>query len=85
MEKVILPEEGSLPKTVPAWATTGKTKNREHNVITSLFMQPEEMEQVNLRMQEKYKSMQTKILPRIGSMIHRFFIKKIKIGSCLKS
>jgi 2-oxoglutarate ferredoxin oxidoreductase subunit alpha len=61
MEKVILPEEGSLPKTVPSWATTGKTKNREHNVITSLFMQPEEMEQVNLRMQEKYKSMQKEV------------------------
>ena len=37
MEKVVLPEEGSLPKSTPAWATTGKTKSREHNIITSLF------------------------------------------------
>ena len=36
MEKVILPEEGSLPKTKVPWATTGKTKDREHNIITSL-------------------------------------------------
>ena len=61
MEKVILPEEGSLPKTTPAWATTGKKKEREHNVITSLFIQPEEMEQVNLRLQEKYKAIQSEV------------------------
>src|SRR5574338_735002 len=61
MEKVILPEEGSLPKTSAPWATTGKTKNREHNIITSLFIQPEEMEQVNLRLQEKYKAMQSEV------------------------
>jgi 2-oxoglutarate ferredoxin oxidoreductase subunit alpha len=61
MEKIILPEEGSLPKTTPAWATTGKKKDREHNVITSLFIQPEEMEQVNLRLQEKYKAIQSEV------------------------
>ena len=61
MEKVILPEEGSLKKIPTPWATTGKTKNREHNFITSLFIQPEEMEQVNLRLQEKYKAMQSEV------------------------
>ena len=61
MEKVILPEEGSLPKTTPAWATTGKKKDRQHNVITSLFIQPEEMEQVNLRLQEKYAAIQSEV------------------------
>jgi len=33
----------------------------QHNVITSLFIQPEEMEQVNLRLQEKYKAMQSEV------------------------
>lgn len=61
MEKVILPEAGSLKKTPVPWATTGKTKDREHNVVTSLFMQSEEMEQVNLQMQEKYKTMQKEV------------------------
>ncbi|MBP9582531.1 MAG: 3-methyl-2-oxobutanoate dehydrogenase subunit VorB, partial [Ignavibacterium sp.] len=61
MEKVILPEGGSLPKIPTPWATTGKTKDREHNVITSLFIQPEEMEKVNLRLQEKYKAIQSEV------------------------
>ncbi|HMN23733.1 MAG TPA: 3-methyl-2-oxobutanoate dehydrogenase subunit VorB, partial [Ignavibacteriaceae bacterium] len=61
MEKVILPEGGSLPKIPTPWATTGKTKDREHNVITSLFIQPEEMEQVNLRLQEKYEAIQSEV------------------------
>ncbi len=61
MEKVILPIDGSLPKTSAPWATTGKTKDREHNIITSLFIQPEEMEQVNLHLQEKYKAIQSEV------------------------
>lgn len=61
MEKVILPEEGSLPKTPTPWATTGKTKDRDHNIITSLFIQPEEMEKVNLQLQDKYKAMQCEV------------------------
>ena len=61
MEKVFLPEKGSLPKIPKPWATTGKTKDRDHNVITSLFIQPEEMEQVNLQLQKKYESMQSEV------------------------
>lgn len=55
MEKVELPAEGSLPHETPAWATVGKPKERERNIITSLFIEPEVMEQVNLKLQEKYK------------------------------
>ncbi len=58
MEKVILPEEGSLPKSTPAWATTGKTSGRQQNIITSLFIKPEQMEAVNLELQAKYKKIQ---------------------------
>lgn len=61
MEKVILPEEGSLAKTPAPWATTGKPKDRNHNIITSLFIQPEEMEQVNLQLQKKYEAMQSEV------------------------
>ncbi len=61
MEKVVLPEEGSLPKPEKPWATTGKTKDRERNIITSLFIQPEVMEQVNLELQAKYEKIQSEV------------------------
>lgn len=42
---------------IPAkpWATVGKPKTRERNIITSLHIETEKMEQINLRLQEKYK------------------------------
>jgi len=54
MEKVELRPEGSLPYTTPEWATTGKPDRRERNIITTLFIEPEVMEQVNIRLQKKY-------------------------------
>jgi 2-oxoglutarate/2-oxoacid ferredoxin oxidoreductase subunit alpha len=59
MEKVELRDQeprGNRP--VPAWATVGKDAGRERNVITSLFIQPEEMERVNLRLQAKYREIE---------------------------
>lgn len=61
MEKVVLPNDNSLPKISKPWATTGKTKDRNHNVITSLFIEPEEMEKVNLALQKKYEAIQTEV------------------------
>jgi len=61
MEKVALPEEGSLPKTEKPWATTGKTKGRNANIITSLFIQPEKMEQINIDLQAKYAELQKEV------------------------
>lgn len=54
MEKVVLRKEGSFPQPPKPWATTGKTAERERSIITSLFIQPEKMEEVNLQLQEKY-------------------------------
>jgi 2-oxoglutarate ferredoxin oxidoreductase subunit alpha len=56
MEKVEFPDYD--PKDhIPAkpWATTGKTKDRERNIITSLHIQPEKMEEINLGLQKKYR------------------------------
>ena len=39
------------------WATTGKPPSRGRNVITSLHIEPEKMEQINHRLQEKYRLM----------------------------
>jgi 2-oxoglutarate/2-oxoacid ferredoxin oxidoreductase subunit alpha len=58
MEKLELPAAGSLPLSDAPWATTGKKPDRERNIITSLFMQPEKMEQVNAHLQEKYRQME---------------------------
>jgi 2-oxoglutarate ferredoxin oxidoreductase subunit alpha len=38
-----------------SWATVGKPKTRNRNYITSLFIQPERMEQHNLKLEEKFK------------------------------
>ncbi len=54
MEKVVLPETKPYRPNKP-WATTGKSRNRERNIITSLYIQSEVMEKVNRQLQEKYK------------------------------
>ncbi len=56
MEKVVFKEYDYTQHT-PAkpWATTGKTPNRERNVVTSLFIQPEKMEGINIGLQAKYQ------------------------------
>ena len=63
MEKVVLPaqrprrtEEEILAQC--PWAATGRSKNRKPNIITSLEMQPEIMEQRNLQLQEKYRTIE---------------------------
>lgn len=58
MEKVVLPPQGSLPYPEKPWATTGKGTRADHNVITSLFIEPERMEQINLTLQEKYRRLE---------------------------
>ena len=61
MEKVVLPEEGSLKKSVPEWASTGKTPDRDPNFITSLYLRSEEMEVKNNRLQKKYEEIQKEV------------------------
>jgi len=55
MEKLTLPEPQEYKPDKP-WATTGKRKDRERNILTSLYIQSEDMEKVNLRLQEKFKT-----------------------------
>lgn len=59
MEKVVLPEqkprrtEEQIRKECP-WATIGRTKDRQPNILTSLELKPEIMEARNIHLQEKY-------------------------------
>ena len=61
MEKLEMPAKGSLPYPDVSWATKGKLKGRERNIITSLHMEPEKMEEVNLHLQEKFRSMEVEV------------------------
>jgi 2-oxoglutarate ferredoxin oxidoreductase subunit alpha len=54
MEKVEF-KTYTKPLFEKSWATVGKPKTRSRNYITSLFMQPEQMEQHVLKLQEKFK------------------------------
>lgn len=53
MEKVVF-HKREIKKVDKPWASTGKTEDRERNIITSLFIQPEVMEQVNIALTAKY-------------------------------
>ncbi len=60
MEKVVLPPfkprrtEEEVLRECP-WATFGRKNGREPNILTSLELKPEVMEQRNLHLQEKYQ------------------------------
>ena len=54
MEKVVLPDPKPYTPDKP-WATTGKTPDRKRNIITSLYIQSETMEEKNHKLQAKYK------------------------------
>ena len=49
--RVYNPKEHEPPKP---WATTGRTPDRQRNIVTSLHIQPEKMEEINLGLQKKY-------------------------------
>ncbi len=59
MEKVVLPEAMEYKPNKP-WATTGKTKDRDRNFITSLYIKSEDMEKKNIKLQEKYSEIEEK-------------------------
>ena len=63
MEKIVLPPQ--KPRRTEAeiiaqcpWATTGKPKTREPNIITSLELKPDIMEVRNIHLQAKYKEIE---------------------------
>jgi len=60
MEKVWLKPQKERKKELPAWATTGKTPDRERNIITSLDLDSYKQEQFNIKLQEKYREIQEK-------------------------
>lgn len=58
MEKVELsPQEERTFEKLP-WAITGKTEDRPKNDITSLHLKSEQMEEINIKLQKKYKEIE---------------------------
>ena len=62
MEKVELFDP--IPRAVEfdqVWVATGKTKDRERNIITSLNLDSADQEKHNLKLQEKYRKMKQEV------------------------
>ncbi len=57
MEPVSLDYEETEPIAKP-WATTGTKMEREHNIVNSLFLQPDELEKTNFKRYERYKTIE---------------------------
>ncbi len=59
MEKVELFDQMERPSEFDqSWAITGKTPDRERNIITSLQLQPQNQEEHNHKLQAKYREME---------------------------
>jgi 2-oxoglutarate/2-oxoacid ferredoxin oxidoreductase subunit alpha len=54
MEKVYLNPQKKRSTLIYDWATTGKPATRDHNIITSLNLDPSKQEVHNQKLQEKY-------------------------------
>lgn len=58
MEKVYLNPQKERSTEMPEWATTGKTPDRERNIITSLDLNSLKQEQFNIKLQAKYRKIE---------------------------
>lgn len=61
MEPVLLPPERDL-STLPVkpWATSGHKGEREHNVVNSLYLSPDKLEDTNIARFERYEQIKAK-------------------------
>ncbi len=58
MEPISFPDSADRPTYDKDWATTGTKNKRRANVINSLYIQPEELEQVIWAREEKYREIE---------------------------
>jgi 2-oxoglutarate ferredoxin oxidoreductase subunit alpha len=57
MEPAELPPMRELPKEAPEWAVTG-AKGRDPNILTSIYIDPEDEEVTNLRLLKRWKEIE---------------------------
>jgi 2-oxoglutarate ferredoxin oxidoreductase subunit alpha len=60
MEAVEFKEKENIEKVEKNWATTGTQMKREHNTVTSIYIQPEVLEKHNQKLQAKFALIQEK-------------------------
>ena len=58
MEPVELPETVEYEKIDKSWAVTGTQMKRKHNIVNSLYLSPEKLEQTNFERFERYKQIE---------------------------
>ena len=64
MEKVVLSpqkprrSDDQIVQECGSWAAHGKGGRKQRNIVTSLFMQPDELEEVNNHLQAKYRQIE---------------------------
>lgn len=58
MEAVEFKDQENIIRVEKDWAAVGTGMKREHNVITSIYIKPEELEKHNLKLQAKYKAIE---------------------------
>lgn len=58
MESVVLPDEIKEKKYEKPWALTGTKMMREHNIVNSLYLSPEKLEETNIERFERYRKIE---------------------------
>lgn len=58
MEPIEMPPMQEIAKTWPSWAVTGTDGKRDRNVLTSIYLDPKEMELTNLRLMKRWQQIQ---------------------------
>ena len=58
MEKVEFFEQEKRETVDLGWTTIGKPASRDHNIITSLHIKPDKMEEINIHLQKKYREIE---------------------------
>lgn len=84
MEKVELFEQMPRATKYPDWALVGKTADRGHRIITSLELEAEKQEKVNIRLQEKYKQMEREEVRYEASLCDDAEYVVVAYGSCAR-
>ena len=54
MEPIVLPEPKEVDRSAKTWAASGTDGKRKHNIINSLYIQPDELEQIVKERYERY-------------------------------
>lgn len=58
MEPVVLPEPAEVAPQPPAWAAVGTEGKRFHNVVNSLYLDPQELERTNFERFQRYAAIE---------------------------